>query len=172
MEDILIKKNRHSPSNVFRFKPLIYINKNTYKFKWQVLFTDKSYFEFDNTDLYDYSKLFGISFGHHQTNESYRFGFRMLDDKTINISLYYYINGVLYIEDILDIVYYKKYTFYIDYNKSQEKLFFDIKNENGHIIYSEIKNIKNPKCWGYRLNTYIGGNKSAPNDIIIKIKYN
>jgi len=102
MKVIKVKKGNHYPSNMFRWFPLFYCKNKT--IAYNIKFTNESFFQFEGSDLYDYSKLFGISFGHHHKNESYRFGFRMLNETEINISLYYYING--------------KKAFWINYNSN------------------------------------------------------
>ena len=163
----IILKNWHYSINQFNFMPIFYIF-NKYKIDKNIKFTKDSYFEFEGEDKFDYSKLFGLSFGHHQKNESYRFGFRMINDTEINISLYYYIKGKRFVDDILNLNYNIEYKFRIEYHKKDKTINYIIIDDKNNIIFIKDFKIQNFKCIGYNMNLYIGGNNPAPK----KLKFN
>lgn len=164
-----VKKDRHYPSWRFPFKPIIYWKNRS--FVKYIKFAEDSLFIFEGDDIYDYSKLFGISFGHHHKNESYRFGFRMLDNEEIDISLYTYVNGERKIdESITSLDFNKEYKFTIDFYKDTKVVFFEIKEVSGKVLFTAKREINKFRFWGYQLGLYIGGNNPATNDIDIEIK--
>jgi len=112
---VKIKKGKHSPLLLFKrlfSSIIIFLFKKEYKLSYIVRFTDKSFFQFEGYDVFDYSKIFGFSFGHHIKNESFRFGFRMITDDKIQISSYSYVKEKRYVEKLCEIDYNKNYLFY------------------------------------------------------------
>jgi len=169
MKTQIVKKNNHYPNcHIFYNKPLFYYNnKNFIKI---INIPKSSYFSFNGENIYDYSKLWGVSFGHHQKNESYRFAFRMIDENNFEIALYYYIQNKRIIEPIADLKYYRFYKYIIDFEKNKNKLTFYIADILNFKIRQPIyKNIENFKNWGYTLGLYIGGNLPSPIDF--KVNY-
>lgn len=160
-----VKKGKHYPfcKGIF---PLIY---NSKSFEKEITFSEKSVFIFLGDDIYDWSKLFGFSFGHHQKNESYRWGFRFLDDKNVEVVEYMYVNGQRKIGNITKLDLNKKYIFSLDFDKDDMKIYYTITHKS-HYIYNSVYNVNNFKWWGYSLGLYIGGNNPAPNKIKIDIK--
>jgi hypothetical protein len=113
--------------------------------------------------------LFGISFGHHHKNESFRFGFRMVNDFKIDICYYYYFNGIRTIEKVCELDYDKTYAFYIYFGKKDKLVKLNIVDEYHKSVYYTAKPINVFKWWGYTLGLYIGGNNPAPHTIKIKM---
>ena len=79
----IIRKNKHYPLffQIGIFPRIYLFNKSRISRRFK--FTDKSVFIFNGDDILDYSKLFGLSFGHHHKNNSFRFGFRFLNNSEI-----------------------------------------------------------------------------------------
>jgi hypothetical protein len=145
----------------------LFFFKKDYIFSYIIKFDKtKSFFQFEGNDLFDYSKLFGFSFGHHQHNESYRFAFRMINTDNIQIALYSYIKGKRVIEKICEFEYDQDYQLSIIFSKKNKIVHFEIKDlSTNKYIFSKFINVTNYKFWGYKLFPYIGGNNPAPKNI-------
>jgi hypothetical protein len=169
---IKIRKGKHSPLILFRrlFSLILYIKKE-YKISHVIEFPKKSYFEFEGNDKLDFSKILGISFGHHLKNESYRFAFRMLNDSNINIGTYYYIKSRRFSEFLCDIDYDRKYIFSISFSKKSKEILFEIIDQGNNELIAKSSNIvTNYKLFGYKLWPYIGGNNPSPIDFFLYFK--
>ncbi len=160
---IIVKKGNHYP-NIFKigiFPKFYLFNKTSIKRKFK--FTKESVFVFDNNDIYDYSKLFGLSFGHHQKNDSFRFGFRFLNNNEVELSEYMYIAGKRKIIEIpLKLQLNKIYNFKISLNKNKHRIYYIIYDENNNILFKKEYLFSFMLFLGYTLGLYIGGNNPAP----------
>ena len=165
-----IKKYHHYPSFCnLGIKPIKY--KENFVIKKEITFTKDSVFIFSGNDKFDWSKLFGFSFCHHQRNESYRFGFRFLNENEVQICKYIYKNGqrIISDSDLFTCTLNQKYTFSIEYYCTDKTIEFKIfKNNNTVFEFEEI--IQNFKKYGYSLGLYIGGNQTVDKDIYFNIK--
>lgn len=167
MKTIIVNKNRHYPC-IFKWGIFPKIYYKDFKIEKIFLLSSESYFVFNGEDFYDWSKLLiGLSFGHHQKNESYRFGFRFLDKFFVDLSVYKYVNGKREIIPIGNFNLYTKYKLSISFNKKEKTITYLIKDINDKILYSKIFNINNFKMFGYTLGLYIGGNNTCPKKIKI-----
>jgi len=168
MSVVTIKKGNHYPCFAkYSFAPLIYLKDEIY-FQSIINIPFYSFFAFPGEDVLDYNKLYGVSFGHHHKNESYRYGFRMGKKGWIDISLYYYIKGKRFIEFLTVLQSDKKYCYNIFIDKKNKKILFSITDFFGYRIINTVsKDINNFKLFGYTLGPYIGGNLTAPKDVDI-----
>lgn len=160
-----IKKNKHSSGFHFGFTC-----KNKVEFK--ASFTDSCLYHFGDADDYDINKLFGISTTIFHHIQSARIGWRCVDGETIEIFSYSYNDGVRKNEehDILGIV-----------NPNQE---FECSIEDKETEYEFKFRLIGDKEWSfatdkkqpdklkfhYYLWPYFGGNKVAPQDMIINLQ--
>jgi len=176
---IKIKKGNHYPNIFSRIRlPIFYLN-DTYKIERRYKFNEDSFFIFKWDDRLDWSKLFGLSFGHHQKNESYRFGirFKSKNAESFNVVKYFYQEGkrikeTFNNENTINLYYNTEYIFTLTYHKKLQTIRFEIKMDGIKTpIYSNNLLVLNPKLWGYKLGTYIGGNNPAPNNIEFKRRY-
>lgn len=165
MKKIRVKFGHHSPSLLSRrVRPIIYTGIRN-SFSTYVKIPKSSSFKFPGDDIWDWSKLFGISFGHHQKNESYRFGFRIREEDKIDMSLYMYRGGRREIESLPFIEFDKLYKFSIC--RFSDSIIASVQSSDGVYLFKPvIKEISNFKCWGYTLGIYIGGNLTAPRDLM------
>lgn len=166
MKNFIIKRGRHKASGLnfgFTFK-------NEVKYRCSL---DKScLYEFNDVDDYDINKLCGFSTTWHHHNQSARFGWRCVDNSQFEILSYSYIDGERKINE----------TEVFGTVLPNEEFEISIKDSGTAYIYSFKKdNKKRPvnfihkkkKKWflfNYFLYPYFGGNKTAPHDMLIKIK--
>jgi hypothetical protein len=171
---VKIKKGKHSPLLLFKrlfSSIIIFLFKKEYKLSHIIRFTDKSFFQFEGYDVFDYSKILGFSFGHHQKNESFRFGFRMINNDKIQISLYSYVGEKRYVEKLCEIDYDKDYLFEMLFIKKDKTVYYRIiELKNDILIVDTFEKVISYKWWGYRLFPYIGGNNPAPKNIEFYMK--
>ena len=160
----IVKKGNHYPF----CKGMYPIVNKTIVFKKEIVFTDESIFLFPNDDIYDWSKLFGFSFGHHQKNESYRWGFRFTESDKVDVTEYMYVDGKRKTGNLTKLELNKKYIFSINFDKEQLKVYYTIRY-NSRDIYNSVYDVENFKWCGYTLGLYIGGNNPAPNKIKIEM---
>ena len=170
---ITILSGNHYPS-IFDIgiHPIVYLFKNEFKKSIKLKFTNDSVFIFNGSDIFDWSKLCGLSFGNHQLNNSFRFGFRFLNDEEFEICEYNYINGDRQINKINQkLNLFINYNFEIVYNKLNNTITYNIiQFENldpilDILIYSNTINVLNLKKYGYSLGLYLGGNNTINKDI-------
>lgn len=151
---MIIKKGTHAP---FRFPCLVTEARTVFL----VSFTESCKYEIGD-DQSDINKLFGVGhFPHHHKN-SVRFGWRWVPDLgKIEVLAYYYIDG-------------KRMDRHMVYVEIGERLVYEINGEGNFyslIIHgSTYLDIPLKPCKvGYLLQTYFGGNQTAPHDIEIEI---
>ena len=138
--------------------PKIYFWKKSWL--WNITFYDKYIIE-DN-DKYDYNKLCGISNSINVRNNSLRIGWRYnQENNTIDLCSYKEIKNIFEAEKIFECSLNKEIK--IEINKLSKTQVEIIVNDNSKIIEFKINNIS------FNTNVYFGGNKSAPNKIVIKI---
>lgn len=175
---IHVKPNKHYPRNIFNkgIFPILFF-KNNFEVKRDYKFSNKSSFIFPGDDKLDWSKIIGFSFGHHQKNESYRFGFRFKTENTIEVCEYKYVDGkriTSNIPVILELGWY--YRFIVTYNKKEKTLIYEIRGLNGNYetydVYKNTIKVVNPKLWGYTLGLYIGGNLTSDKQLSFLTKNN
>ncbi len=160
--EYLIKRDKHRSCHSFK---LFYDCKRMTKL---VTFTDSCIYKFGDVDDLDINKLFGFSFGYHQT-DSVRFGWHPTTYNKIEIFAYIYSNTKRIIQSIGEIDLNKEYKFEILlYNDSMYQF---IILENERILFDKIVNRGETKHKiGYQLYPYFGGNRTAPHDIKIILK--
>ena len=117
----------------------------------------------------DINKLFGFSYGLHQTN-SFRFGWNCTDNKQINIYAYWYIDGVRGSKKLDVYVPGESFKAYIRYNRGTGRITFGIEDETGFITTFDELDYTAAPCMGYYLLPYFGGNCTAPHDMLIEIQ--
>lgn len=162
---LTIKKGRHY-STPFPFPFPFRVRKNVNSSRsGQFKFSNSCMYDLEDEDQLDVNKLFGFSIGHHHNGSSFRFGWRaLLDKKLIEIIAYEYHNGVRQgIKSICELNLNKWYNFKLTYNPQEQTTTY-IVEENMVII---DVNLNKKSGWGYTLGLYFGGNRRAPQDIVI-----
>ena len=125
-----------------------------------VRFTESCLYQLINPDCVDdINKLFGFSYGLHQTN-SVRFGWRC---KAGNLALFAYCkkDGKTIVKKVMDV---KPNTFYTcEIHVSISYVRFTV-NNNDVFVAIDYK-----PSWGYNLMPYFGGDCPAPHEIKIEL---
>lgn len=176
MENILIKREKHNPTELNWG-----LCKNKRKLTFS--FTESCLYKFNDEDDNDINKLFGIGlfmipkslttsqhkkwFELHK-HTSVRLGWNCnYESKTINLFNYSYINKTRVNSKICEIEINKIYS--AEIFSSVNFNYICIKHNN-KLIGDDIKhfgyNINN--CIYFKLGAYFGGQKVAPNDVLIK----
>lgn len=164
----IIKKGKHYASG-FNFA---LTTKNTIKFS--CVFSKNCLYDknqlINNDDIYDINKLYGVSLSYHHHHKSARFGWRCIDNKTIQIITYTYNNSLRKIEDskILGIVKPNE-IINLELYILKNKIKYSFINLNSGEKNSEYFNIKNCFPIRYILFPYFGGNNTAPHAMEINI---
>jgi len=138
--------------------PKIYFYKK--KWEWNVIFYNKYFIE-DN-DKYDYNKLCGISNAFNVRKNSLRIGWRYnQENNTIDLCSFKEINKKFQIKKITE----------VNLETKTNIIFNKISDEKVEIIINKISTIIEFKLNKINFNCflYFGGQKTAPNKIIIKI---
>ena len=134
-----------------------------------VTFYPSCKYDLKTDDQHDTHKLFGIGyFPHHQKNSA-RFGWRYnnLTNKII-ISAYCYVDGERVIKDIVGLNINERYIFTLEVNPH----FYEFGVKPIDIMHSVIVEFVDKKInhWiSYPLSVFFGGNRTAPNDMMIEI---
>jgi hypothetical protein len=160
MKKYTIKKGEHYSTHLF--KPYLGFKK---EFNLTIQFTDSCRYNLGDIDQLDINKLFGVSFGDHQKN-SIRIGwnYNLFTDK-IDVFSYVYEGGVRKYEKIEEVFINEIFTLKLDLNFTNNA--FSIISDT--TIY--FREFGYPKMkLGYYLYPYFGGNKPAPQDIIINME--
>lgn len=152
-----IKKGNHYPTGIhfgITFS-------NTLEF--EARFDETCLYSFDDNDIYDINKLYGLSTSYHHHVQSARFGWRCLDGENIEILTYSYDNSERLQSEVLGTV------------KPNENFYCKLEIKKDKFIYNfnNVKTVEVEKgnSWWmkYRLYPYFGGNKTAPHDMFIYI---
>lgn len=162
---ITIKKNRHYPWLLPIGLPLRVRKYCETTIKAKFKFTDSCMYDLHDEDQWDVNKLFGFSIGHHHKTNSFRFGWRpKLNNNTIEIVAYEYINGVREKTEIIGEVELNKWhVFELHYNPQTYRRLYIL----NHINKLKHSTIYKPYGFGYTLGVYFGGNEKAPHNITI-----
>lgn len=158
MTVITIKEGTHGSS--FRIPKLLFKPK---QLSYNVEFTNSCRYNIGTDDQGDINKLFGIGYFPHHHNNSVRVGWQYdTASAKMNIWAYWYKNKQ------------RQWAFLksVDINTTH---CFSIRMENEeHII--DLGDVSfsiqiPPRCVGYLLMPYFGGNQTAPHDIKIKLEH-
>jgi hypothetical protein len=115
-----------------------------------------------------WSKIRGISQGHHKNNSSARLGYQCLNDSVLVVGAYCYIDGVSPQENPIQ-------KGIIDTVQPGNEYHCIISRENGKYVFNfEGRKWECPagkdKKWGYILNPYIGGEYTLDHDWSCEIR--
>jgi hypothetical protein len=143
MKKYTIKKGKHYSLNF----PKLFWNKEKMKITFK--FDSSAIYNIPGDDMKDWNKLFGFSRGLHHKN-SVRLAWRWNNEiSKIEITEYYYTNGV---------------------RKYNDTPLLSINPNETHNLEIEIEN-KNSCKLGYALFPFFGGNVPAPHDVTIQVSY-
>jgi len=165
---IVIKKNKHYPW-LIPIVLVIWVKRKISTIRTaNFLFTDSCLYDLRDEDQWDTNKLFGFSIGHHQHQSSFRFGWRpILKENKIEIVAYEYHNGLRNkIMPICRVTINEWHVFRIIYIPDLGRCYYRIND----IEFVNKFCLMKKHGWGYILGVYFGGNKKAPQDIIIHKK--
>ncbi len=165
MQEYLIKKDRHSPTNrQFQLQ-------TSREFALVCMFDSSCLYSFpDSNEQSAINKIFGYSFGSNHHNNSFRIGWRC-KDSVIEVLAYWYIRHMRFDNTLFVIEPGKR--FFIQATLDNEKvkinyLIEDMKQEYKVVFYNPEKPpLKN---WGYVNYPYFGGRKKSPHEIAIYLK--
>lgn len=130
--------------------------------EYEVAFTRSCLYKMEGIDKRDINKLFGFSFGYHETN-SVRFGWRSEGGK-IELSVYLYKNGKRETQTIGLVEIDNIYIFEIVVLKGF--IVFRVKTDLGTILINvQTSRVKGACSWGYELFPYFGEKRTAPQNI-------
>lgn len=121
----------------------------------------------------DTNKLFGIGFLWNHHFNSARFGWLHVGDNKIQINAYIYDKGKRTIEKLCDVPvgFVFEYHLIINPNFIPGYYTFRVKNPNTGMILAERDfPFKHQQQWGFPLGLFFGGNKPAPQKMIIEMK--
>ena len=151
-KQITIFKNSHRGEHLVKF---FFGNKLSYKYK----FTPSCIYDLESDDNGDINKLFG--FTHLYVHwDSVRFGWNCnLETEKINIYAYYYIKGTRYSRFLKEINIGEYYTFKIKIYEGYAYYLINHEFIYSHKFMSKVT--------GYENGVYFGGNRKAPNSMII-----
>ena len=116
-----------------------------------------------------WSKIRGISHGHHQNNSSARLGYQCLHDSVLIVGAYCYIDGVSPQENqqiqkgIIDTIQ-PGITYHCNIYRKDD--FYHVDFQDKTWLCPAGKDL----AWGYRLNPYIGGEFTLDHDWNVMIK--
>lgn len=135
-----------------------------------VTFDPSCLYELDKLDcIRDINKLFGFSYGMHKSN-SFRFGWRCVDGKTIEIFAYVYSAKERKQRLITKVLPGQKCLYSIDYDPKNTICTFVVKPLTTATPYFYIFSTDvTPSC-GYYLYPYFGGDCTAPHEMCITIE--
>jgi hypothetical protein len=145
---------------------------NRISFAWQLTFTESCRYDLKSDDQFDTNKLCGIGFipGFHH-KDSARFGWRYWPDKGwVELSAYCYVDSRRIIQHIGFCEIGKPYKIELKVLTSMYR--FNCDEVNKYYLKSngeaQVKR-NHKKMFMYRLGTYFGGNRTAPQDITIQL---
>jgi len=132
-----------------------------------VRFNQSCIYDLQSNDNYDINKLFGVSRGALIHKDSVRFGWRCLDNSTIEIVSYVYVSGVR----LPEVVFYsvrphQKVVCKIDILNDVYVMSVILDEDNRKTIYIPHGEISS---WGFKSWPFFGGNKPAPHEMLIKM---
>jgi hypothetical protein len=166
---LVIPKNFRRPFPYFGiFLPVLIRKDKSFSIIKSFKFTESTIYYFDDNDQYDVNKLFGFSIGMHHNN-SVRFGWRPNKDLSkIEIVGYEYHDKLrIPTLPICEISLNKWYEYQLKYNHKTNYIEYLVTDgENSFGTQHPIK-IKKKFNFGYKLDLYFGGNKTAPHKMII-----
>ena len=163
MKAYIILKGEHYSSHPV--KP--YFGKNT--FKITALFDESCRYDLGNVDQLDVNKLFGVSFGNHESN-SIRIGWAYnLESQKMDIYTYTYENSVRNINKIgsCNIGEEVSIQLKLNFSNSSYQTTSSISTPADQIFNYEYPSLR----VGYYLYPYFGGNNPAPHDMTIYMDF-
>lgn len=128
-------------------------------------FDESCLYHFEAPDTLDINKLYGLSQGIHHKNSA-RFGWRCVDNKSIEIVTYCYVDGVRLPEVILGSVAPNE-TCRLTLKVTPTKYYFKMESFSGTNIVNVDK--IHTTTFGYTLYPYFGGNNPAPHKMSLYI---
>ncbi len=165
---LVIHKNKRRPFPYFGiFLPVLIRKDKSFIITKSFKFTESTIYLFNDEDQYDVNKLFGFSVGMHHNN-SFRFGWRPNTDLSkIEIVGYEYHNKLrIPTIPICEIDLNKWYEFTLKYNHKTNYIEYRVTDgEYTNSTQHPIK-LKDNINFGYKLDLYFGGNKTAPHKMI------
>lgn len=157
-----IKKGRHYSSGINVGVSVDSI------FKYAVKFENNCIYHIDGNDRYDINKLFGYSTDIYHHIGSVRFGWRCLNNETIEILSYTYDDGKRLDSKVLCEVYPgENFTCILDIKN--DKCEYTVINSKGKYTHTDFLSKKSYKL-KYKLFPYFGGDKCAPHMMNINLE--
>lgn len=135
--------------------------------RWRARFGPGCIYRMEGADRWDHNKLVGVSIGLHH-NTSFRFGWRCVDG-TLEVSPYVWREGR---RQELDFVLCRPKVgvdFFVGLEVGRRAVTFSSECEGTSTVYSMRVGLGAVR-WGYFLNPYFGGNKRAPNSMVINLE--
>lgn len=160
-----IKKNRHYSQWTM---PQLHLHASGFKiivkFSENCIY-NKSELGYDWADI---NKLYGLGFGLNHHNNSFRIGWRA-EGKKIHLFSYWYDNHKLNYDSIGIINVNEEYAITVNFGTKKTNVTVFNKNSITYMYNTIIFNRYNKCFFGFVLNPYFGGNKTAPHDMEINI---
>ena len=170
---LTIPKNFRRPFPYFGiFAPVLIKKDRSYSITKSFMFTESTIYQFDDADQYDVNKLFGFSFGIHHNN-SVRFGWRPNGDLSkIEIVGYEYHDKLrIPTIPICEVQLNEWYVYQLKYNAKTSYIEYTVISDGENFGMQHPIKLKKMFNFGYKLDLYFGGNKTAPHKMIFyKIK--
>jgi hypothetical protein len=156
----VVKAGKHSTNGL----SLPRINLDRIEFNFRV----NSTWYYPQQEYPGWSKIRGISHGHHQDNSSARLGYQCYDDSVLVVGAYCYVNGVSPQENpnqkgIIDTIQPDK-IYHCVISRENDKYIIEFEDKKWECPAGEDKN------WGYILNPYVGGEFTFDHDWLIEIE--
>lgn len=165
---------------IFRFKKYKHRARPFYWLRWfairfnpkqisrRVVFTHQSKYWLPGIDQQDHNKLFGVGFMHPK-KYSARFGWRYdTDSKQFILSAFIHSDGTMDFFDLCSVNVNTPVTCRITILSNN--YVFDVINQDGKAITSQIKSKTHSRKWALLLGPYFGGNRPAPDNLQIELK--
>jgi hypothetical protein len=165
---LVIPKNFRRPFPYFGiFLPVLIRKDKSFSITKRFKFTESTIYYFDDEDQFDVNKLFGFSVGMHHNN-SVRFGWRPNSDLSrIEIVGYEYHDKLrIPTLPICEIRLNKWYEYQIKYNHETSYIEYLVTDGDEKFGTKHPFKLKNKINFGYKLDLYFGGNKTAPHKMI------
>lgn len=158
------------PKGKHRFSPITFKPFWGNRMEAEIIFGDSCLYDLQNQDQLDINKLFGFSRGHHHYN-SYRFGWRCIDNK-IELLAYIYRNGKRineWDEDIHLTFLNVEQLYKLTLKSFNNRCYFQVSDGFGQLV--AIRDFPHLTRFnlGYILNPYFGGTSVAPHNMEIMI---
>lgn len=169
MKKVTIHKGFHRPFTLIPacFRNVSRVRKNEKQIiSKSIIFTDSCRYILDGSDQHDWNKLFGICFGWrgiHKNSARFVWRYNVATDR-IDVATYYYIDGNREFEKVASLPLDTEAKFEIERDGNHVSFYID----DEFMDYNDA--FKTERCMlTFGCGLYFGGNRRAPQDIIIKI---